>query len=61
MRALELLNKDSEELKATLGVSDEVMDKAREIIGRLNGIGMHPKSIAGGAVYIASVLVGERV
>ncbi len=60
MRDLELLDKDKEELKERLNISSEVIEKAREIIGRLNGIGMHPKSIVGGAVYIASVLLGER-
>lgn len=58
--ALELLDKNGEELKAKLDISDEVIEKAREFISKLDGIGMHPKSIAGGAVFIASVLLGER-
>ncbi|MFH1773496.1 MAG: hypothetical protein ABH874_00850 [Methanobacteriota archaeon] len=58
--ALELLDRNSEELKAKLDVSDEVIKKAKEFISKLNGTGMHSKSVAGGAVYIAGVLIGER-
>ena len=58
--ALELLDRNSEELKAKLDVSDEVIKKAKEFISKLNGTGMHSKSVAGGSVFIASVLLGER-
>ncbi len=66
MQASELLDKSREELKEKLDVSEEVIEKAKEILSRLHGTrmhpgsGMHPKSIAGGAVYIAGVLLGER-
>ncbi|MDI6655273.1 MAG: hypothetical protein QME59_05240 [Candidatus Hydrothermarchaeota archaeon] len=57
---LGLLNKDREKLKEKLDISNEVIDKAKEFISKLDGTGMHPESIAGGAVYITSVLMGER-